>query len=79
VTADLWLVPVVVELHQLDGDRARLLITWASGTRGKMDALVKEAQVILLEAIAAQGSGEYREVAGDEERHRVCNQGFSRG
>jgi hypothetical protein len=52
-----WLVPVVVELHPLEGARARLLITWATGLRGKMDGstrTVKEAQVILLEAMSAQ-------------------------
>ena len=55
--ADCWLVLVVVELHQIDGGRARLLVTFATGFRGKMDGpirTVKEAQVILLEAMSAQ-------------------------
>ena len=47
--ADCWLVLVVVELHQIDGGRARLLVTFATGFRGKMDGpirTVKDRNVI---------------------------------
>ena len=55
----LYLVPATVELTPLDGKRARLLVLWTNGQRGKMDGLadeVRKAQTILLQAMSEQST-----------------------
>jgi len=55
----LYLVLATVELTLLDGKRARLLVLWTNGQRGKMDGLADEegkAQTILLQAMSEQST-----------------------